>query len=235
MLECSWDIEPDEECCPEASGLEPEVIAAAVAEASAIMSRLSGYTVGLCSDTLRPLTPCQKCRGFCCGATDGIRLEPKSGLWVHEVTEVKLGAQVYAASDYYFDEDYQMLWHAPGGKWPRKDERFSAPGTGEAFVVEVVLGSEPDAWALGVAQELVCELLKSCGGAKNCRIPKNAVQVVGQGVSVQLSDQELKTLIPEVAGWVEAVNPHNAVLPARIMSSDLANSYRGVSGGCCGY
>lgn len=222
--QCSWDIDV-EDCCAPLDPDDPKVIAA-IAKTSAMMTRLSGYTIGLCDATLRPLDNCHQCRTWCCGGADGIRLSGPHGLWVHEVIQVNNGGVMVDPATWEWDHEEQVLWRTPPDRWPTRDTRWEPCGTPDAFCVDVKVGSEPDAWALSVANELACEIVRSCTGAK-CRLPKNATQVVGQGVTVTLSDQEIKTLIPEVAGWVDAVNPLGAVLPARIFSPDLAPSYRG--------
>jgi hypothetical protein len=94
--------------------------------------------------------------------------------------------------------------------------------------VEVLVGSEPDPWALSVHAELTCELLLSCTGGE-CRIPTNATQVTGQGVTITLSATELVNFIPSVAAWVTAVNPMKATQPSKVWSPDLAGC--GGSGG----
>lgn len=228
-LNCPWPLDVTQ-CCESLTEDDAELIESAIAQASALMSRLSGYTIGQCSDVVRPLGICKRCRSWCCGGTDGIRLIAKDGLPISEVSRVRIGATVQLASTWRFDEETQMLWAVPPNVWPRRDERWAAEGTGEAFVVDVVTGVEPDAYSRAVGTLLACEIVRSCKGQK-CRLPKNATQVIGQGVTVTLSDEEIKTLLPEVGGWMQMVNPYNATLPARVFSPDLEPDYRE---GCCG-
>ena len=228
---CDWPLDVTQ-CCDDLSEVTDEIIESAVSQASALMARLSGYTIGQCNSTVRPLGMCPRCRSWCCGGTDGLRLVTKDALPVSAVSRVRIGATTIPVDKWRFDEEYQMLWAVDPYRWPKKDDRSAADGAGEAFVVDVTTGIEPDAWARAVGTLLACEFLKSCTGQK-CRLPKNATQVVGQGVTITLSDQDIKTLLPEVSGWVQVVNPYNAQLPGRIFSSDLEPGHRG-AGYCCG-
>lgn len=227
---CSWPVDTSA-CCPPDTDDSPEHVAlveSTVARVSAMLTRLSGYSVGQCVATVRPLDACSGCRRSCCGGADGIRLVGPESLWVDSVTEVRDGITVVDPSTYRWDVPEQTLWRVPPDRWPSRDTRWDDCGTGSAFCVDVTVGSEPDAWALQVAATLTCELINACTGGK-CRIPKNATQVSAQGITITLSDEELMGLLPEVAGWVKSVNPHKSVLPARVFSPDL--DQQGTRGG----
>lgn len=232
---CPWEIDP--ETC-QIADLDPEdpVFLRSLSTASAMMNRMSAYTIGLCDAMLRPLRMCPECRSWCCGGTDALRLYGYSHLSIWDVTSVRLGPTEYDPDTWHFERSERMLYRVPPDVWPRRDEKWSAPGEGEAFVVDVKVGSPPDDWAMDVLARLVKELVLSCRGAK-CRLPSNATTVTSQGVTVQLRDQEINTFIPELAAWVHAVNPHNARLPAAVFSPDVAPALRGGyggRGGCCG-
>lgn len=232
---CPWPI--DAESCGLAD-LDPEnpIFTASLATASSIMTRLSAYTVGLCETEIRPLHLCRECRSWCCGGADAIRLVGAFGMPVWNVVTVRLGATDYDEATWHFDRDSRMLYRVPPDRWPLKDEKWSAAGAGEAFVVDAEIGTPPDAWALDVAARLVKELYLSCTGAK-CRLPSNVTTVTSQGITVRLRDDEVNTFIPELGAWMHSVNPHNARLPGAVFSPDIAPSHRGalsVSGGCCG-
>lgn len=229
---CDWPLDVSQ-CCDDLTGVPDETIDAAVSQASALMTRLSGYTIGQCAETIRPLGQCPKCRDWCCGGADGIRLFAKDAKPITAVSRVRIGPTIIPAGTWRFDEQLQMLWRVPNNTWPKRDNRWEEAGTGEAFAVDVITGAEPDAYARGVGTLLACELLKSCLDRK-CRLPKNATTVSAQGITITLSDQDLKTLLPEVAGWTKLVNPYNATLPGRVFSPDLASRYLGSGGGCCG-
>lgn len=219
---CAWPIEPGP-CC-ENLDADPAVVDAVIARVSDIMRTLSGRMIGLCAQTIRPLHMCPTCRSTCCGGADGIPLSGQGGEPIAEVLQVRIGPDVVDPATYWFEDG--MLWLAPPGKWPTRDPKWQQCGDGGAFCVDVLAGVEPDDWALDVAGELVCELVKSCTGQK-CRLPRNTTSISAQGVTVTLEASEMMSLIPEVAGWVRAVNPHGAVLPAAVWSPDTADgSYR---------
>lgn len=230
---CSWPV--DAENCGLAD-LDPAspLFINSVATASSIMTRLSAYTVGTCEAEIRPLNQCPECRSWCCGGADSIRLRGPQALSVWDVMRVRLGADEYPENSWRFDRESSLLYRVPPDVWPRKDEKWSKAGEGEAFVVDVVLGSPPDAWALDVAARLTKELFLSCSGSK-CRLPSNVTTVTSQGITVRLRDEEINTFIPELGAWVHAVNPHRAHLPGAVFTPDLAASRGGaLSGrGCC--
>lgn len=229
---CPWPI--DAESCG-LIDLDPEtpLFTASVATASSIMTRLSAYTVGLCEAEIRPLNMCRECRSWCCGGADALRLMGTFGLPVWDVTRVRLGATEYDPVTWRFDRENRMLYRVPPERWPLRDEKWSNAGEGDAFVVDAELGSPPDAWALDTAARLVKELYLSCTGGK-CRLPSNTTSVTAQGITVRLRDMDINTFIPEVAAWMNAVNPFNARLPGAVFSPDLARGAQNVAGGCCG-
>lgn len=234
-LSCPWPVDP-ENCGLKDFDPGDPLFTGAVATASSIMTRLSAYRVGICETELRPLKLCPECRSWCCGGTDGIRLIGPFQIGVHDVIRVRLGAMEYDEADWHFDRETRMLWRTPPGRWPTRDARWDPPGTGDAFVVDVQIGVPPDDWALDVAARLVKELVLSCQGSK-CRLPSNTTSVTTQGITVRLRDQEINTFIPELAAWVNAVNPFNARLPGAVFSPDITPNVVNPSNGgwgCCG-
>jgi hypothetical protein len=232
---CPWSVDADS--CGLAD-LDPgnPVFIAAVETASSIMTRLSAYTIGMCDVEIRPLNQCRECRSWCCGGGDAIPLSGPFSIPVWDVSRVRLGADEYPIGSWRYDRDSKMLYRVPPDVWPKKDEKWSDAGEGEAFVVDAEIGTPPDAWALDVAARLTKELYLSCTGAK-CRLPSNVTNVTAQGITVRLRDDEVNTFIPELGAWVHAVNPHGARLPGAVFSPDLSAARRGalsVLGGCCG-
>lgn len=233
---CPWEV--DAESCGLAD-LDPDapLFISSVATASSIMTRLSGYTVGLCEAEIRPLNLCPECRTWCCGGADAIYLKGPFSISVWDVTRVRLGADDYPETSWRFDRDSRMLYRVPPDVWPTRDEKWSDAGKGEAFVVDAEVGTPPDSWALDVAARLTKELYLSCTGGGKCRLPSNVTNVTAQGITVRLRDDEVNTFIPELGAWMNAVNPHNARLPGAVFSPDLAAARRGAlsgSGTCCG-
>lgn len=232
---CPWPV--DAESCGLAD-LDPDspLFVNSVETASSIMARLSAYTIGTCEVEIRPLNLCPTCRTWCCGGTDALYLQGPFAIPVWDVTRVRLGADDYPDTSWRFDRESRMLYRVPPEVWPRRDEKWSDAGEGEAFVVDAEIGTPPDAWAMDVAARLTKELYLSCTGAK-CRLPSNVTTVTAQGITVRLRDDEVNTFIPELGAWTHAVNPHNARLPAAVFSPDLAAARMGslsVAGACRG-
>lgn len=206
--------------CTIESDTDPELLEQTSILAGTILRTLSGNRVGLCTDVIRPLSECGVCRGYCrCGSGDRVRLFSTVGPVV-DVTEVKVDGAVIDASGYRFYPSPQLLYRVPPDVWPTRDHKWADCGDDGTMCVEVTVGSEPDAWAVNVHTELVCELLKSCTG-QTCRLPKNATSVSGQGVSITISPDDVHRFIPSVAAWVAAVNPSNATQPVKVFSPDL--------------
>lgn len=219
MATCPWSLDLD--ACCEDHGMDVNdpadlaLVTSVVARVSAMLSRWSGYRYGGCA-TVRPLDPCGECRSGCCASGDCITLHSAGA-----VTEVRILGEVVDSSQYHFDAASGSLCAVPPMRWPSRDPRFESVGTLE---VDVRTGEEPDEWALAVAAELACEILASCRGSKNCRLPKNVTQVSSQGVVISISEDELLYALPSVVTWVRAVNPHMATRPARVFSPELRSS-----------
>lgn len=219
----TWPIPEPGACvggCDIPEDVDEDLLEAASIQAGVILWTLSGHRVGLCADTVRPISECPTCRGICCcGSGDRIRLYSPSGP-ISGVGEVNIDGDIVPTTDYRFYPSGQMLYRQPPDLWPTVDRKWSECGEPETMCVQVLIGNAPDAWALAVHAELTCELLRNCMGLK-CRLPRNATSVTGQGVSITLSPTELKQFIPAVAGWVAAVNPNNAQDFSRVYSPDL--------------
>jgi hypothetical protein len=211
--------------CDMPADVAPDVLAVAQEQAAIMLRHLSGNQYGICTETLRPLGECPVCRRApCCGAPDRVKVTSGVGP-VTEVTEVRVDGVAVDPAMWRFYPSTGLLYRL-GEAWPSRDNKAEPVGSLE---VDAVIGTVPDAWALAVYAELVCELVKSCTGQK-CRLPRNATQVTSQGVTVSLSEVELKHLLPSVAGWVAAVNPLNKRQPAAVWSPDVVS----VGGGGCG-
>lgn len=222
--------EPADLCvggCTIPADTDPDLLAAASVLAGNILRTLSGNRVGTCETTIRPLPECGTCVGrcSCSGSGDRIRLTSPEGP-ITAVTEVTVDGVPMLSDLWRFYPSGQLLYAVPPEVWPTRDSKWADCDETGTMCVEVVIGNEPDEWALAVHAELTCELVKSCTDQK-CRIPRNATQVTGQGVSITLSPTELKQFIPAVAGWVAAVNPNNAQSFAKVWSPDLQSGRHG--------
>jgi hypothetical protein len=223
-LDCdTWPV-PVAGCyggCDLPEDVDPDVLETASIQAGIILRVLSGNRVGTCTDTLRPLSECARCGPVCgCGSGDRIRVSTFAGP-VTAVETVWVDGTPVDGDTWRFYPSGQILYRVPPDVWPNKDVKWADCVDTDTMCVDVVIGYEPDAWALAVHAELVCELIASCTGGV-CRLPRNATNISGQGVTVTLSPTELKQFIPSVAGWVAAVNPDNAQQVPRVFSPDLA-------------
>lgn len=214
--------EPADFCvngCTIPADTDLDLLESASVQAGIILRILSGGRVGTCTDTLRPLSECYTCRGICCcGSGDRIRVTSSQGP-VTAITKVMVDGTEVDEDLWRFYPSGQLLYRVPPDVWPRRDTKWADCTDDGTMCVDATIGNPPDDWAISVHAELVCELLKSCAGGA-CRIPRNATNVVGQGVTVTLSPTELKQFIPSVAGWVAAVNPDNAQQPTKLFTPD---------------
>lgn len=208
-MSCAWLIDVSD-CCDDVAADDPR-IERVIQQVVEMMRRWSGYAFGGCPITLRPLEPCMRCRSGCCGAGDCIILHDATS-----VVAVRVHGETIDPAQWRFDRR-GMLCAVPPLRWPSADPRFEEVG---ALEVDVLTGTPPDAWTMQVATELACELLKSCTGDETCRLPDNAIRVTAQGVTVELTQDELTYLLPSVAAWVRSVNPQRSAEPARIFSPE---------------
>lgn len=204
---------------------DPDLLELASIQAGVILRTLSGGRVGTCEDVIRPLSECRKCRGGCrcLDAGDRIRISSNHGP-VTAVTEVDDGGTILDPDVYRFYPSGQTLYRVPPDVWPNRDLKWADCGDPDTFCVTVVIGYEPDALALAVHAELTCELLKSCNGDE-CRLPSQAAVISGQGVTINLTPEQVAQFIPSVSRWVAAVNPDKAQSLPRLHSPDLDNGH----------
>lgn len=230
MTDCDTWPTPSEGCymgCTIPEGTDEELLDAVAIEAGVILRTLSGHRFGTCTDTIRPICECPTCRGPCCCSNAGDRIRLSSPLGpVTSVVEVNVDGAEVDEDTWRFYPSSQLLYAVPPLIWPKRDHKWADCDADGTMCVDVVIGYEPDAWALAVHSELACELLKACTDQK-CRIPRNATQVTGQGITVSLSATELKQFIPSVSAWVAAVNPDGALTLPRLYSPDLGGGDSG--------
>lgn len=221
----------------------------AVKVASEWLWRLTAGIYGLCPVTVRP---CGKtCEGFfefwptqlpdgrwiniSCGCEDGpcsccrvceIALEGP----VASVTQVKIDGIVVPAPAYRIDNGNMLVRTDGGDCWP-KCQDLSLPDTQpETFSITYQKGLTVPIGGTRAVAALAAEVVKSCT-ASPCRLPARVQEITRQGERIQLiNDVEfLKsglTGIPEVDGWVTAVNPFGHRSKPTVWSPDLKPDYR---------
>lgn len=165
------------------------------------------------------------CSSDCsCGQLCEVRLEAP----VHDIVEVRVDGKVLPAGAYRVDAP-ALLVRTDGGCWPRCQDMAAPPDAEGTFAVTYRLGVQLDEAAIAAHSELVCHLLKGCGGSGSgcgCRLPANATRVARQGVTVEMADlaqvhAEGRTGLPTVDLWLRTVNPNRLTGPSRVFSPDL--------------
>lgn len=108
-------------------------------------------------------------------------------------------------------------WSLEGDRLYRKTRRWPSQHLGrplgerETWSVDYWRGITPPAGSAKMVGRLAAEFYAACTDGK-CRLPRNVVSTVRQGVSVQFDPSKIyadgKTGLPEVDMWLAAINPH---------------------------
>lgn len=238
----------------------------ALEAASDVLYQLSGQQFpGLCEQTIRPCTqqvwnsvwreslslnfPYRTFGYPACGCSDK---EDKCGCrWmsyielpnapVAEVTEVKLDG-VVLVEELDYDLSGNQLRRLNGKRWPCCQD-FSLPDTEpDTWSVSYSYGREPPAIGVRAAAVLACELYMACNPEEfegQCRLPRNAVQIARQGVTVLVQNaQDLFSSrrgqpthfgIWEIDMFLRAHNPYGVSSRVTILSPDLPPTGRKVT------
>lgn len=248
-----WPIDLD--CCPAAKNADEEVVLRWRRVATSILFNLSGRRWGpSCPYTVRP---CRRrcldalplassraggpwipylgrdgvwrnasvcgCASDCsCGELCEVRLEGP----VYDVLTVEIDGQVLPAGSYRVDAANQLV-REDGGCWPDCQEMGAPLGEPGTFGVTYRVGLALDDAAIAAVSELVCHLLKGCGGGScGCAMPANVTRLSRQGVDIEMPDPtllytEMRTGLPIVDMWLMAVNPYRQASPSRVWSPDF--------------
>ncbi len=124
---------------------------------------------------------CGGCSGSCSCVPLSIAYLPNP---VASITQVKLNGAVLAASGYRVD-NYRELVRLGGATWPICQDMTKADTETNTWSVTVRVGETPPVTAQYAVGELAAEIIKSCLG-QPCILPRNAVTVNRQGVTVDL-------------------------------------------------
>lgn len=144
------------------------------------------------------------CIGTCgCGVRPGAQIELPGPVFA--VSEVKIDGVVLDPSAYRVDNGVWLV-RQDGADWPRGGD-LALPAA-EGFTVTYLYGERVPAGGAAAAGSLACEFIKACAGGP-CRFPKRVTSVSRQGVTVSAQETIAagSTGIPEVDGWIRALNP----------------------------
>jgi hypothetical protein len=194
---CNW---PNSGCpfCDDCDSLTGSQRAEIEAWAKSDLWEATGRVFGTCDVSVLPCNDNRILCGSCWHSlrSCGCRSVPEIKLAgpVHSITSVTIDGVELAATDYRVD-DWQWLVRLDGGTWPTNND----PLDPDSFRVDYLLGEEPPAGAGLVTGMLVCS--RSMCSGNGCRIPKRAREVVRQGVTMIMAEDE-PFGIPDVDNWV---------------------------------
>jgi len=127
----------------------------------------------------------------------------------HPIT-VTVGATVLGDDEWSLEGD--RLYRI-GNRWP--SQHLGRPlGEPQTWSVSYYRGITPPAGSAKMVGRLANEFYQACIDGK-CRLPRNVVSTIRQGVSVQFDPSKIyadgKTGLPEIDMWLAAINPSHLV------------------------
>lgn len=164
---------------------------------------------------------CGVCRGGCqCSVVSEVVLPD-----VGEVLAVRIDGIDYDPCGMVAVYDRSRVVRIDGGTWPTCQElsRIDGPGT---WSITITQGPCVPAGGAFTAGLLMCEFLKGCMQAGDCRLPRRLQTITRQGVTMGFADQFeqlgiLRTGIWEIDAWIEQGRFAGAASPS-IVSPDVA-------------
>ncbi len=99
-------------------------------------------------------------------------------------------------------------------------------------IITYRFGEPPPLAGIMAAVEFGAELLLESSGSDECRLPPNVVSLSRQGVSMELQVSDatkMRTNLPSVDLWLDAVNPSQRPQAARVWSPDVPRTMRGAT------
>ncbi|MEV4705496.1 hypothetical protein [Actinoplanes sp. NPDC049316] len=254
---CEWPV--DVQQCTGWDEYPEPVRELAVEVAGQLLWMLSGRQFGVCSTTVRPVprghpgvrvwrrwelylspelpgwTTFCGCPGLGpaadCGCDQDVQVSLPGG--VQRVLQVRIDGQVLDASVYRVD-NRRWLVRTDGGRWPARQELTAGDDEPGAFVVTYERGVPVPAAGRWAGGQLACEIAKAAVGDTKCRLPRRVASIVRQGVHTEFVDparlaRDGMTGIPEVDGWLAAVNPYGLPRDSVVWSPDLPSPRRRTS------
>ncbi|MEU2264924.1 hypothetical protein ABZ568_00420 [Streptomyces olindensis] len=164
------------------------------------------------------------CESDCsCGELCEVRLEGP----VHDILAVEVDGQTLPENAYRVDAS-GLLVRTDGGCWPDCQDMAAPCGDPGTFCVTYRIGLPLDDAAVAAHSALVCHLVKDCGGGCGCKVStnRNLSRLSRQGVDLEFADptliySEMRTGLPAVDMWLNAVNPYKQASPSRVYSPDF--------------
>lgn len=240
---CLWPVDPA--CFHEQwDTLDQTVRDRALALASSSLRRLTGYRVGNCPITIRPIPS----KGACFVPYDGPSSAFNPGInvagnWMNNcrwcptdlgcavslpapvgrVDTVKIDGLVIDPTDYAVIGN-ELVWMG-GGECPfTGTQDLTLPDTEVGTWSVTYLNAYPvdsnGAYAAGV---LAMEFALACTNDDNCRLPDNVTSIVRQGIAMEIRPgmfPDGMTGIREVDAYIALWNPRGQV-PSQVYSPDL--------------
>lgn len=215
-------------CSEMPATVTPEMEAAAIGAAQAILWAATGRRLGLCTVTEGYVVP----GGGGCGVpwlgddrvwrnggrTGGCCAIHLASVPVQSVQSVSIGGQVISAGGWRLDGDQLMR---VGSCWPSVESCGAAPPVTVTYTHGVPLtGTWGDLAALAMSEVALDIVNGLCGG--QCRLPTRAATVTRQGVTVSPVIPEGKLGLPMTDRLVDVVNPHRRVQRSQVYSPDMA-------------
>jgi hypothetical protein len=163
------------------------------------------------------------CKSDCsCGELCEVRLDGP----VHDIVSVEVDGVMLPPESYRVDSA-NLLVRTDGQCWPDCQDMAAPCGEPDTFCVTYRIGLPLDEAAIAAFSALVCHLVKDCSGSCGCKVStnRNLSHLSRQGVDLEFADptviySEMRTGLPAVDMWLNAVNPYRQTSPSRVYSPD---------------
>lgn len=142
---------------------------------------------------------------------------------IQSITEVLIDDVVLDPGSYRLDSNHYLV-RTDGEGWPCCQDLSLDSGVG-TWSIALTYGDPVPQYLVSAAAVYAMELVKACLGDSTCRLPKNVVSLVKQGVSMEFADSTLLTGgftgIPEVDIAIRAANPNGISRAAVVRSPEV--------------
>ena len=245
-------------CLLDGQPVPETIIDSAKLAASQLLWAMTGRQFGCCTVSIRPCR--KSCEEACCipGLTDSgyypwMPVHQADGTWTNvtcdcrdqcsctSLSEVNLPDPVcyidevridgiIIDSDTYKVDEFRKLVRLGALTWPTCNDLTKADTEEGTWSITVTYGRPVPELVLLGANEMACEIIKSCTG-KACRLPQRISSVTRQGISVSFLD-DMGFLDKGLTGLyfvdlaASTYNPKRLARRPAIYSPDSANQWR---------